>query len=133
MNKYSTEQLNSFDSVSNLIYHNLWSYCKDNKRIVIKNFDFKNKDHLLLLEIALIIRNINDWPIYIQGSWIEAMKWNFKNRKRVEPIQRIRKCECNDCVTPYTVLGHTSRFMESILPGITYGDIYTEYYGKEWK
>ena len=47
-------ELNNYDKVLNTLYINLYTLSKDSDIIELKNFNYKNKAHLVVLKVASI-------------------------------------------------------------------------------
>ena len=57
--------------------------------IYLKGFDRKRKDHLFILRIALMVRDLTQVPVKISGSWWDIIVVNWKIRKSFNKIKRL--------------------------------------------
>ena len=60
----STEELfDEYDKIINITMVNLYTLSKDQKKIVVSDFDRKSKDHLFILRVALLAKDIYNFPL----------------------------------------------------------------------
>ena len=57
--------------------------------IYLKGFNRKRKDHLLILRIALMVRDFTQVPVEIDGSWWDSVVINWKFRKSFDKVKRL--------------------------------------------
>ena len=58
--------------------------------IRLYRFDRKNKEHMCILRIALIARDLYQYPIEVDASWWEVMCLNRQLRKNFDKVKRFR-------------------------------------------
>ena len=82
------ELLNKYDEVINIIMVNLYTLSKNNERIVLSNLDRKNRDHLLILRVALMAKDIYNFPLSLRIGFWDSLILNWKMRKLSRRIPR---------------------------------------------
>ena len=60
-----------------------------NKAIYLRGFNRKRKDHLFILRIALMVRDLTQVPVEIECSWWDSVVVNWKIRKGFKKIKRL--------------------------------------------
>ena len=87
-NIISTQELfNKYDEIINITMVNLYTLCKDTKTIVISGIDRKNKDHLFMLRVALLAKDIYNFPLKMRiglWDWI-VLNWRMRKLSRRVP------------------------------------------------
>ena len=58
--------------------------------IRLYRFDDKNKEHMCILRIALIARDIFQFPIEVDASWWIVMRLNWELRKHFDKVKRFK-------------------------------------------
>lgn len=79
-----------YDGLVGLTMLNIYSKSKDDKVIRLINFDGKNKEHLFILRVALLARDIYQMPLEIEGSWWNIFCLNWKLRKGFQKVNRYK-------------------------------------------
>ena len=82
-----------YDGLINLTMINLYSLSKELGVIRLFEFDPKNKEHLFVLRVALIAREVYQFPVEIGVNWWQGLKLNWKMRVEFEPIKCISRKE----------------------------------------
>ena len=85
------ELLDKYDEIINITMSNIYTLCKNDGEIIISNLDRKNKDHLFILRVALLAKDIFNFPLKIQTSWWNWLILNWKMRKISRRIPREKK------------------------------------------
>ena len=124
------ELLNKYDEVINIIMVNLYTLSKNNEKIVLSGIDRKNKDHLLVLRVALMAKDIYNFPLSLKIGFWDSLILNWKMRKLSRGIPRCK--EINGTV-------HVPELLEFMYVPIRqylgehfeFGSIYSAFYGKE--
>lgn len=83
------ELLDKYDSVINVALVNIYTLSKEKEKIVLTNFDRKNKDHLLFLRVALLAKDIYNFPLSLDVNVIDSFVLNWKMRKLSRRIPRV--------------------------------------------
>ena len=63
--------------------------------IRLAGFNRKNKEHLFILRVALIVRDFYDTPIELGIPWWDGMVINWKIRKSFKRIKIVNRFESN--------------------------------------
>jgi hypothetical protein len=77
-----------YDGLVGLTMLNLYTLSKDREKIRLINFNRKNPEHLYLLRVALMARDVYNKPVEVAGSWWDIFCLNWKIRKGFEKIKR---------------------------------------------
>ena len=105
------------------------------KKIILKDFDYKNENHLLLLRCALLTKNLTD----LEGVYIDTSLFNIWRIKKLfgkaTAVQKLSKKD-KKTMCPLCAI-HTQKVLDSFLPNIKeylkdenfqFSDIYNEFY-----
>lgn len=76
MNKY-----NMYDEIVKINMLDIYSMSKEKGKIEVKEFDFKNKNHLYFLKIAEMVSTIWHYPIFLHTNRLSLFFYNLKNHK----------------------------------------------------
>lgn len=126
---YSDKEYKYMDHIVNITCINLVSLSKDFEGIQLYSFDFLNKEHLYLLEVAYIFRRLYNKEICIAGNFFNTVKWNWKKRKKEDKIYTSNEHKLNyKIITVNTFLDFMRPVLNESLKGFTYADIYEAYY-----
>ena len=87
------EQLNKYDEVVNIIMINLYTLSKGKGKIILSDLDRKNKDHLLVLRVALMAKDIYNFPLSLKIGFWDSLILNWKMRKLSRKIPREKKTD----------------------------------------
>ena len=122
------DKMREYDGLIGLTLLNLYSMSKELKTIRLFYFHPENKEHLFVLRVALIARDLYGFPVEVELSWFKTMLLNWKIRKGFSKVKRIKKNEyCGIWV---------SKFLEFMRPDgvqrlgkdFSFADIYETYY-----
>lgn len=125
-----TEELKMqhYDALVNITIQNIYSLSKAYNKIIIGDFDWKDKEHLFILEAALMARDIFGFPIYIDGIKNFCIV-NWKIRKTHKPIKLLRKHEKDGMFSTIGILQFQRKDgINNIHPDFTFAEIYEAYY-----
>ena len=86
----ASDLFREYDGLVGLTMLNLFSISKENKIIRLYHFDRKNREHLYILRIALMARDIYGFPLEVEGSWWDIFCLNWKIRKGFDKIKRYK-------------------------------------------
>lgn len=125
----STENLENelyrtYDTVVGKILTELASY----DVIRLAGFDRKNKEHLLILRVALIVRDFYDTPIELGIPWWDGVVVNWKIHKSFERIKIINRFEPNHIWVPSLVKKIKSEIKAERDICVHLDDVYDTYY-----
>ena len=118
-----------FDQIVNTTLINIYSLSKQNKTIILENFNPKDKNHLYFLHVAITARDLFGFNIKVKLGWWKLFKLNFKLRKHYLRLQRAKSWESG--INVPEVLNYMSPLFKD--GDVSYAEIYEEYYksGKE--
>lgn len=124
------ELLNKYDEVINIIMVNLYTLSKDNKKIILSEIDRKNKDHLLILRVALMAKDVYSFPLYLNINQWDSLILNWRMRKLSHKIPRTS--EITDSISIPTLLEFMYPPVKNYLgEDFKFANIYKAFYGKE--
>lgn len=131
----NTKLLDAYDAVVNLCLVNFYTLSNEKKEIVLTNIDRKNKEHLFILRVALIAKDVLNSSLYFQTGFWNWLVLNWKLRKLSCRIPRIKN---------YKNTINVQELLDFMRPGIeefiqetapesefNFGDIYDEFYKGE--
>lgn len=82
------ELFDKYDEIINITMVNLYTLCKDTGTIVLSDLNRKNKDHLFILRVALLAKDIYNFPLKMRiGLW-DWLVLNWKMRKLTHRVPR---------------------------------------------
>lgn len=124
------ELYNKYDEIINITMVNLYSLSKEKGEIILSGIDRHNKDHLYVLRIALIAKDVYNFPLKIRTDFWNWLILNWRMRKLSRRVPRDK--------SEYSVVS-INKLLEFMYPpikdyvghGFEFGDIYSEFYGKE--
>ena len=87
-NVKTDELFREYDGLVGLTMLNLYTLTKDKKKICLINFDRKDPEHLYLLRVALMARDVYNKPVEIVCSWWDIFCLNWKMRKSFDKIKK---------------------------------------------
>lgn len=126
-----TEELfNKYDEVINIIMVNLYTLSKDDKKIVLSGLDRKNRDHLLILRVALMAKDIYNYPLSLKIGFWDSLILNWKMRKLSRRVPREKKLD-NGINIPKMVEFMYLPVREYIGEDFKFSNIYNAFYRKE--
>lgn len=87
------ELYDKYDEIINITLLNIYSLSKNKGEIVLSNIDRKNKDHLFVLRVALLAKDIYNFPLKIKVGFWEGLRLNWRMKKLSRRVPRIKECE----------------------------------------
>ena len=118
-----------YDGLINLTLTNLYTIGKKDKIIYLYDFNRKNKEHLYILQVAMLARDIFGFELRLGCSWINMFIINMKIRKHFKKIKRIRYSDEYKGVKVQDILELMRPDAIARLGNyFTFSDIYTQYY-----
>ena len=124
------ELLNKYDEVINIIMVNLYTLSKNDKEIVLSGIDRKNKDHLLVLRVALMAKDIYNFPLSLKIGFWDSLILNWKMRKLSRRIPRSKKIS-GTLYVPELLEFMYIPIRQYLGEHFEFGNIYSAFYGKE--
>lgn len=79
-----------YDGLVGLTLLNIWSISKEKQAIRLYHFDRKNEEHLFILRVALLARDLYDFSLEVEGSRWDIFCLNWKVRKGFKSVKRYR-------------------------------------------
>lgn len=122
-----------YDGLVGLTMLNIYSLSKDIGTIRLINFDRKNKEHLYMLRVALIARDIYQMPIEIEGSWWDIFCINWKIRKGFDKVKRANWAAVRGILVPEVLDFMRPDGIQRLGENFTFADIYKQYYERNLK
>lgn len=124
MENLQDEIYHKYDIVVSEILTQLLNSVDDRNIIRLLSFERKNKEHLLVLRIAIMLRDIYQMPIEIDGSWWDRFLINRKIKKRFGKV---------GAASNYSIDGIWVPDLLSLVHSLTnyafdYDDVYNTYY-----
>lgn len=83
------EEYRHYDELVATTLENIYEMSKDGV-IRLYCFNAKNKEHMCILRIALIARDIFQLPIEVDASWWDVARLNWKFRKNFDKVKRFK-------------------------------------------
>ena len=123
------EQEKLYNNITQAIFINIYTLSnKGTEDLFLKNFDPKDKSHLVFLEIAKSSAGLMNYTIYVNMNWFSYFL--FKRKGKNTSIRRYRKNPPKKEVDIHEVLEFTAKgFGKSIC---IFNDIYETFYkGRE--
>lgn len=126
-----------YDGLIGLTMLNLHTISNKNKIIRLYHFDRKNREHLYLLRIALMARDVYGFSLEVEGSWWDIFCLNWKIRKGFNKVKRYKPIIGEGEEWLYAKGGvHVPELLNLMRPdgkqrigdGFTFADIYARYY-----
>lgn len=82
------ELLDNYDEIINITMVNLYTLTKEKETIIISDFDRKNRDHLFVIRVALMAKDIYGFPLKMRCGFWDWIILNWKMRKLSRFIPR---------------------------------------------
>ena len=118
------ETYHKYDIAVSEILTQLLKSIDDRKTIRLLGFERENKEHLLVLRIAIMLRDIYQMPVKIDGSWWDRFVINRKIKKHFDKIGAASKRSLDGIwVTDLLNTVHSITNYD-----FDFGDIYDTYY-----
>lgn len=124
------ELFNRYDEIINITMVNLYTLCKDSGKIILYGLDRKNKDHLFILRVALLAKDIYNFPLELNVDFWDWIVLNWKMRKLSRRVPRYTGDYPN--VSVIEMIGFMYRpIREYVGADFKFEDIYNQFYRKE--
>ena len=119
-----------YDKIVNIIMINLYSLSKEKGKIILSELDKNNRDHLLVLRVALMAKDIFNFPLSLNVNWWDSLVINWRARKLTRKIPRTKKTE--GCVSVKALLEYMyPPIKQELGENFKFAHIYNSFYGKE--
>ena len=132
MTEPSEEEYRNYDSMIATVLENIYEMSDGTIRLY--RFDCNNKDHMCVLRIALIARDLFQYPIEVDASWWDVFCLNRKLRKNFDKVKRFKLKLGKDAPKGINVLMLVDKFhiiSSTIFGGVEFKDIYEAYYERK--
>ena len=126
------ETYRNYDSMIATVLENI--YGMSDGTIRLYRFDRNNKDHMCVLRIALIARDLFQYPIEVDASWWDVFCLNRKIRKSFDKVKRFGPKHGKDAPKGINVLMLVDKFhmiSSTEFGGVEFKDIYEAYYERK--
>ena len=87
---HDEETYRHYDGMVATALETIWELSSDDNVVRLYRFDRKNKEHMCILRIALIARDIFQFPIEVDASWWDIVCLNWQLHKNFDKIKRFR-------------------------------------------
>jgi hypothetical protein len=130
-NDFDKEALyNKYDQAINITMVNIYSLTKEKGQIILENIDKNNKDHLLILRVAMIAKDVYNFQLKLKTGFWDWIALNWRMRKLSRFVPRERKSDAN--VDVKTLIDFmTPVLREAIEENFCFGNIYDAFYKGE--
>ena len=128
----SEEEYRNYDSMIATVLENIYEMSDDTIRLY--RFDRNNKDHMCVLRIALIARDLFQYPIELDASWWDVFCLNWKLRKNFDKVKRFKLKLGKNAPKGINVLMLVDKFhtiSNTVFGGVEFKDIYEAYYERK--
>lgn len=129
MTEPTEETYRNYDSMIATVLENIYEMSDDTIRLY--RFDRNNKDHMCVLRIALIARDLFQYPIEVDASWWDVFCLNWKLRKNFDKVKRFKLKLGKNAPKGINVLMLVDKFhtiSNTVFGGVEFKDIYEAYY-----
>lgn len=82
------ELLDNYDEIINITMVNLYTLTKEKGAIIISDFNRKNRDHLFVIRVALMAKDVYGFPLKMRCGFWDWIILNWKMRKLSRFIPR---------------------------------------------
>ena len=126
---YNEEELyKQYDGIIGATVINIFSFSKNNNKIIFNNFDYKNKIHRVFLESAFLLSTTHKMDIYLNMPLFPFLYFKyFVVKKRNDKIFRIKEVQENGMNIEEVAKFEAESYNHSIY---VFDDIYNAYYRK---
>ena len=132
MTEPTEETYRNYDSMIATVLENIYEMSDDTIRLYC--FDRNNKDHMCVLRIALIARDLFQYPIEVDASWWDVFCLNWKLHKNFDKVKRFKFKLGKDAPKGINVLMLVDKFhmiSNTVFGGVEFKDIYEAYYERK--
>lgn len=124
------------DNICDMAVTNIYTLSKGNQMITFENIDCDRDDHMFLVNIGLIARDIFGWPLYFYGSFWKWVKLFFRTKKENQTYLRYvwpwKRKRIKDTIDPDMFLNFMKPLLDTIEEEkVSYSTIYKIYYSSE--
>lgn len=127
------EEYRHYDELIATTLENIYEKSKDGV-IRLYCFNAKDKEHMCILRIALIARDLFQFPIEVDASWWDVVCLNWKLRKNFDKVKRFKVKLGKDALKGINVPMLIDKFhtMSGVhFGGVDFKDVYEAYYERK--
>ena len=127
------EEYRHYDELIATTLENIYEMSKDGV-IRLYCFNAKDKEHMCILRIALIARDLFQFPIEIDASWWDVVCLNWKLRKNFDKVKRFKVKLGKDALKGINVPMLIDKFHvigRQYFGGADFKDVYEAYYERK--
>lgn len=84
-----------YDQAINVVMVNIYTLTKEKGQIILENIDRNDKDHLLILRVAMIAKDVYNFQLKLKTgfwNWV-VLNWRMRNLSRF--VRRERESDAN--------------------------------------
>ena len=119
-----------YDQAINVVMVNIYTLTKEKGQIILENIDRNNKDHLLILRVAMIAKDIYNFQLKLKTGFWNSVVLNWRMRKLSRFVRRERESDANVDVNALIEF-MTPALREAIEEDFCFGNIYDAFYKGE--
>ena len=124
-----------YDKLVGITLLTLCNLSVGSQTIRLYRFNRKDKEHMYILRVALIARDLYDFPIEIDASWWDIFCLNWKLRKGFNKVKKYRLKEgvndSNGVNVPIMLDTMRGDAVECCGEDFTFANIYEAYYERK--
>ena len=127
------EEYRHYDELIATTLENIYEMSKDGV-IRLYCFNAKDKEHMCILRIALIARDLFQFPIEVDASWWDVVCLNWKLRKNFDKVKRFKVKLGKDALKGINVPMLIDKFHvigRQYFGGADFKDVYEAYYERK--
>lgn len=126
----ANELFKQYDEIINVIMVNLYSLSKEKGKIILSNLDKRNRDHLLILRVALIAKDVYNFPLFLNVKWWDSLVLNWRMRRLSRRVPRTKETEGRTNVVALLEFMYPP-IKQHMGENFEFAHIYNSFYGKE--
>lgn len=119
-----------YDQAINATMVNLYTLSKEKGKIILENVDRNNKNHLLILRVAMIAKDVYNFQLKLKTNFWNWIVLNWRMRKLSRFVRRERESDANVDVDAL-VNFMTPVLQKAIEEDFNFSDIYDAFYKGE--
>lgn len=128
------ETYRHYDGMIATALENIYELSNQDEIIRLYRFDRNSKEHMCILRIALIARDLFHFPIEIDASWWDVVCLNWQLRKNFARVKRFKFKNGKDAPKGINVLMLLDKFStisNHVFGGVDFKEIYEAYYERK--
>ena len=101
--RIENDMYHKYDIVVSEILAEIINLSAEKKTIRLLEFNRKDKNHLLVLRMALMARDIYHFPVEVDCNWWDRLILNWKIRKKFKKINKVPDFYLNGVRVPHVL------------------------------